>query len=94
MSRYYKKDLVKIMSALEILFDNFIQLPHNNPESEEAEDKLCDFVYRYTKTVEDGNTFYELLGDMTYAECKRAFRAGFIAGAYPLQGDPTQEGVR
>jgi hypothetical protein len=95
MSIDFKKDLVKIMmSALKVLFNNFLESPQSNPKTvSETTDKLNEYVNRYITGTEQQNEFFLLFCDVSYETSRAAYQAGFIAGAYPFQGEPIPKGV-
>jgi hypothetical protein len=73
------------MSALETLFNKYVESPRLETPESEALDKLNKFAEKYIKGYDVISEFEALICDFSYETEKAAFRAGFIAGAYPLQ---------
>lgn len=73
------------MSALETLYENYMQNLRPTSAENTSNDNLIKFVEIYITEYELQREFEDLLGTLTCIQSEEAFRAGFIAGAFPLQ---------
>jgi hypothetical protein len=87
---FYERFGEKMKSALEILFDNYIMSSETSNAARKADDKLFEYIYSFIPNVDMRDEVDELIRLYVIAESEAAFRAGFIAGAYPLTGEPIQ----
>jgi hypothetical protein len=82
----FEKVLVIIkMRPLNILYYDYAEHINLSFKQQGISDSISKLIEKYITDFDEQNKIYDLIGHSESIVCEEAFRAGFIAGAYPLQ---------